>query len=122
MMTPFFEHATNQVCIRLESSRDNLVWHLVGGMRPFSHYCFLVEWDSMQVYPLVRAVPKGDTLYFYYLGSDMGHYAGRPRSKQKRKVAIGVATLPLDGFVSLQAGYMPGVVTTWPLRFAGNSL
>ena len=65
MMTPFFDHATDQVCIRLESSRDNLLWHLVGGMRPFSHYCFLVEWDSMQVYLLFRAVPKGDTLYFY---------------------------------------------------------
>jgi len=65
MMTPFFDHATDQVCIRLASSRDNLVWRLVGDRRPFIDHCSPGEWDSMQVYPLVPAVPEGDTLYFY---------------------------------------------------------
>jgi len=122
MMTPFFDHTTDQVLIRLASSRENLVWRFVGERLPFINHGDPGQWDSMQIYPLVPAVPHGDRLYIYYLGSDIGHYAGRPRSKQKRNVAIGLATLPLDGFVSLQAGYMPGVVTTWPLRFKGNCL
>ena len=58
----------------------------------------------------------------YYLGMDAGHYGGKSTGEYRANAGVGLATLPLDGFVSLQAGYLPGIVTTWPLKFSGHSL
>jgi hypothetical protein len=40
----------------------------------------------------------------------------------KACAAIGLATLPLDGFVSMEAGPNPGLIVTKPLRFRGKRL
>jgi hypothetical protein len=123
MMTPFFDHATDQVHLRLASSRDDVTWRLVCGRRPFIPTGDPQAWDSMQIYPLVPAVAHGDEVYIYYHGLDEGHYARRAASDEYRpNDGFGLATLPLDGFVSLQAGYLPGVVTTWPLEFSARFL
>ena len=122
MMTPFFDHVTDQVHLRLASSRENLTWRLVGNAMPFMPNGDPQSWDSMQIYPLVPVIVHGDTIYIYYLGLDSGHYGAKTSDGYRARGGIGLAMLPLDGFVSLQAGYLPGVVTTWPLKFSGSSL
>lgn len=122
MMTPFFDHATDQVHLRLASSRENMTWRIVGGRRPFVPNGPPGSWDSMQIYPLVPAVVREDTVYVYYHGLEAGHYGGKSQGEYRSNGGFGLATLPLDGFISLQAGYLPGIITTWPLKFSGRSL
>ena len=122
MMTPFFDHATDQVHLRLATSRENVTWRLAGDRKPFLPNGEPGSWDSMQTYPFVPAVIKDDQIHIYYLGLDAGHYGGKSIGEYRSSAGVGLATLPLDGFVSLQAGYLPGVVTTWPLKFSGSSL
>jgi hypothetical protein len=57
----------------------------------------------------------GDELWFYFSG----------RSLQKPldgNFSTGLATLRRDGFYSMDAGVAQGILTTRPLRFAGNHL
>jgi hypothetical protein len=122
MMTPFFDHATDQVHLRLASSRDNVTWRVVGDRKAFLPNGDPGSWDSMQVYPVVPAVAWADTLNVFYIGLDQGHYGAISGEGYRANRGIGLATLPVDGFVSLQAGYLPGVLTTWPLKFSGSSL
>ena len=122
MMTPYFDHATDQVHLRLATSRENVTWRLAGNRTPFLPNGNPGSWDSMQIYSLVPAIVKDDLIHIYYLGLDAGHYGGVSKEEYRANAGIGLATLPLDGFISLQAGYLPGVVTTWPLRFLGSSL
>ncbi len=71
---------------------------------------------------LVRPVVHGDRLWFYYTGTRWrGAYDLFELGDQARD-SIGLATLPLDGFVSMEAGPGTGTLTTKPLVFAGNRL
>ncbi|MCH7685968.1 MAG: hypothetical protein IH899_04680 [Planctomycetes bacterium] len=57
----------------------------------------------------------GDELWIYYRST-------RLRRNQPKQYAVGLAKIRLDGFVSLDAGRTPGVVTTRPLSFSGKRL
>ena len=58
----------------------------------------------------------GDKLYFYV--------SGRSRTEEfwDGRGSTGLATLRRDGFVSMDAGETPGVLTTRPVRFTGKYL
>ena len=61
------------------------------------------------------------------MGSEMcirdRYYGGaNERHNAPFKHAIGVATLPLDRFICLEAKDTPGVVLTKPFRLSGNNL
>jgi hypothetical protein len=45
--------------------------------------------------------------------------AGAPGTRPR---SVGLARLRLDGFISLDAGVLPGRVTTWPVVFEGSRL
>ncbi|MBU7004351.1 MAG: hypothetical protein HXS50_02205, partial [Theionarchaea archaeon] len=122
MMTPFFDHATDQVHLRLGISRENVTWRVSGNRAPFLPTGEPGSWDSMQIYPLIPAVVGEDQIYIYYIGLDAGHYGGKSSGEYRANAGIGLATLPLDGFISLQTGYLPGIVTTWPLKTSGSFL
>lgn len=95
-----------------------------------------VDWDLQWVYagkPLVLRGPDGsfdkdmiiassnivtwqDKHWIYYTGYRERHW------RIPRKPSIGLATLPLDRFVGLEAGKTPGTVTTHPFTLDGGRL
>jgi hypothetical protein len=75
------------------------------------------SWDygnnSMATNPPLRI---GDKLWFYYSGRGTHH------NEVPNTGAIGLGTLRLDGFVSMDAGQKPGTIVTHPLTFNGKIL
>ena len=75
-------------------------------------------------------IRQGDQLYFYYSGRTYPHrpYYARgnpeiiPKQLVEYDVNIGLATLRVDGFVSLEDHFGGGVVETKPLVFSGKQL
>jgi hypothetical protein len=122
MMTPFFDHATDRVHIRLATSRDDLSWRLAADRQAFIPNGDPQAWDSGQIYPLVPPVVNDDTIHIYYHGLDAGHWGALASDGYRANGGFGLATLPLDGFISLEAAHLMGVVTTWPMKFSGRAL
>jgi hypothetical protein len=95
--------------------------------RPDDRYAFLPlgangTWDDRCIY-MQQPVVHDDKLWFYYDGVNWAHSAADLlRLGDQASGAIGLATLPLDGFVSLEAGPNPGIVTTKPIVFMGSRL
>jgi hypothetical protein len=61
-------------------------------------------------------------IWFYYTGCRWRGMLDLFESEARGHDAIGLATLPLDGFASMEAGPNPGVLTTKVLRFTGSRL
>jgi len=64
-------------------------------------------------------VIRGDELWFYYTG---GKYRRRPPEADFDTVAICLAVLRRDGFVSLDAGKQEGTIVTEPFKVSGSKL
>jgi hypothetical protein len=94
----------------LVTSRDGVHWLREEGDRPR-----LLDvgppgtWDSGMVYA-AALVPHGEELRLYYTGASNLHDTPPFHGE------IGLATIRRDGFVSLDAAYKPGTVTTRPLN------
>ena len=113
--------------VRLLTSRDGLHYTLAGPEpldRPPLVACGQIgTWDRLQT-RITGAPPLrvGDELYFYYRGFSSSHdKKGQPRDTYPAG-AIGLATLRVDGFVSLAAGFDGGQVTTRPLKLPTGGL
>ena len=79
-------------------------------------------WDDGCVYVRQPLVHDGK-IWFYYLGVNWRHGVEDLLAEgENAEAAVGLATLPLDGFVSLDAGPNPGTMITRPLIFEGNRL
>ncbi|MBN2295565.1 MAG: hypothetical protein JXM70_24255 [Pirellulales bacterium] len=63
-------------------------------------------------------VVHGDEIWVYYTAITTGHGGKMP----EKRITIGRAAWRLDGFVSLDAGEMPGTLETVPLETSGNRL
>lgn len=134
--------------IQLAFSRDPQLrrenWKRLGNRQPFIETSGLDKglagnFDRQQIGVLNRPVVKEDELWFYYTGakSRTPPYLlwpdGKPRNGAKLTpeekadfedgwIAICLATLRLDGFVSLTAGDQSGEVITKPFVASGNQL
>lgn len=78
-------------------------WDLVNWTRPPRRDQFIPRgpegaFDDKMIYTARAPVQVGNRLYFYYGGWT------EPHNNRKAKAAIGLATLRLDGFCSMQAG------------------
>ncbi len=84
------------------------------------------EWDATQHYGPSSLLVINDEIVLYYTGGSFGHEPEGSRSdgagKNVYRMAIGRATLRLDGMVSLRAGNKPVRVTTKPLVFSDTEL
>ena len=60
----------------------------------------------------------GDEVWHYYTGINVMHGGPLP----PKRITIGRASWRLDGFVSLDAGHLGGVVETVPLKLSGDRL
>jgi len=97
-------------------SRDTIHWHLVDRSRPFLPIGAKDAWDAGMVFASPEIV-VGDELRFYYGAWRLEHSAGAENDG-----GIGLATLRLDGFVSVEPIGQDGSLTTKPFRVAGARL
>ena len=120
-------HNHHLMDVRLMSSPDGLRYHLPGA-DPLSRPALIGmgevgDWDRMQT-RLTGAPPirVKDKLYLYYRGFSISHDKEKPPADNYFAGAIGLATLRLDGFASLGAGFDGGGVTTKPIVCEGTKL
>jgi hypothetical protein len=115
----------------LLSSRDADLseWQRVGDRLPMIERGAPGAWDSGFITAADAPVVVGDELWMYYGGTDHSQQhrsnqftTGPLFGKGDVQSGIGLSTLRLDGFVSVEAGPEPGRLTTRPLRFAGGRL
>ncbi|MBC8871005.1 MAG: hypothetical protein H8E44_16390 [Planctomycetes bacterium] len=119
-------------------------WVRVGERKPFIETSRLDKglvgnFDRQQIAPLNRPLIVGDELWFYYIGAkgrtppykmwrDGTVRNQKDLTPQERAdfddgwIAVCLAVLRLDGFVSLDAGEEGGYVLTKPLRLHGKQL
>ena len=108
--------------VRLNVSRDGTSFSRTGGRRAFLSPGPAGAFDSRMVWALPNPVVMGDEVWVYYAGTNKDHDGFVDPAASGELSGISVATMRLDGFVSADADYAGGEITTHPLRFDGNRL
>ncbi|MHC4799214.1 MAG: glycoside hydrolase family protein, partial [Planctomycetota bacterium] len=115
------------VTVRLITSRDGENWHRPDTHRPLIDVGEVGDWDRFN--NLLTGGPPirvGDQLYIYYRGLANRHgIHGHSQLKDNADRCgggLGLATIRVDGFCSLDASYDGGTVTTTPYKIVGNQL
>ena len=106
---------------QLVYSRDGLHFARTPGRNDFLPLGARGSFDDGNAY-LVRPVTHGDRLWLYYTGTRWRDALDLFELGDSARDSIGLATLPLDGFVSMEAGPNEGTLTTRALTFAGDRL
>lgn len=135
----------DKVNVQLAFSRNGITWNRVGstGMIPHADLSkdldwksiarkqvFLQygkhkkEWDWGQLYAYQAPVVFDDKIWIYYTGLGSRHWSNYHGDDRPPKSGIGLATLRLDGFVSVEPrpDAETGVLTTRPFVFVGNEI
>lgn len=111
-------------------SRDGIHWHRISPQDFFFSRGDPGSWDGQRILPVAPVVHK-DRIWIYYSGENLIHHtletlkranSGWVENGQRLQRAIGLATLRLDGFASLQAGSQAGRLTTKTVTIPGGSL
>ena len=105
--------------VQLVTSRDGIQWNRSPQRKPFIALGPEGTFWSRQIYPDGNPIRVGDELWFYFAGLDVHH---KEQSLCKSNGARGRAVLRLDGFISADAAYTGGELTTRPLTFTGDRL
>jgi neutral ceramidase len=115
-------HERDVMNFYLATSRDGASWnlHWVYTDQPFVPRGADHAFDKDLLLPASTIVTHADKHWIYYAGANERH--GSEKVKFDRQHAIGLATLPIDRFVSLTAGSQPGSVITKPLVLTGEAL
>ena len=117
------------VQVELVSSRDLLHWNRVANRELLIPVGPKGSWDAGIIFTVNWPIVVGDEIWIYYGGIEHTH--GHPlfdstvnKDKQypELKSGIGLATLRLDGWVSIDAAAAGGTLTTKPLLFDGKEL
>jgi len=133
---------TDKVETQLAFSRNGLTWLRVGkhGAIPHQelskgHYWKTSDkrpvfipygehkkaWDWGQIYAFQTALVVGDEIRIYYTGFGSRHWASYHGDPTPPPSGVGLATLRLDGFVSINAKD-EGTMTTKPFVFIGDTI
>lgn len=115
-------HERDVMNFYIATSRDGDSWdlHWVYAGQPMIPRGPDGAFDKDIVLPASTIVTHADKHWLYYAGANERH--GNEQVRFDRKHAIGLATLRLDGFVSLSAGALAGTVVTKPLKLDGGEL
>jgi hypothetical protein len=108
--------------LQLAVSRDGRNFARAGGRHPFLRLGPSGSFSSKWVWPLRQPVRMGDELWLYYWGTNENHSLQLDSAAKKLEASITRAVMRLDGFVSVDANYSGGMLTTPPLIFAGAGL
>ncbi len=138
----------DRVNVQLAYSRNGVTWHRVGadGIAPhvrrhhrepenknfWKHWRDIArkmtfipggrggkDWDWGQIYPCYPPQVVGNEIRIYYMARAERHYARHHNAIGPN--SIGLATLRLDGFMSLEAA-KAGTITTRKFVFIGDTL
>jgi hypothetical protein len=121
------------VDVQLAVSRDGVHFTRVGegpleGSAPASRLPFIANgrvgsWDRFnQSLASNPPIAQGDELRFYYAGRTYRHAPYDGKDTGPRAGCIGLATIPRDRFVSLDASFDGGEILTKPLTLKGKRL
>ena len=113
----------------LASSRDGRNWQRVAPGQTFFPRGGAGTWDSEMIL-VVAPVVRDDKIWIYYSGWNTPYTTeaqekltrGWVENGRRMQWAIGLATLRLDGFASLDAGAAGGTLLTRPLQLDGGTL
>jgi hypothetical protein len=106
--------------IQLATSRDGIRWDR-RCREPYVRLGLEGSDDGGSIYMTVGMLRKGLEIWMYYTGYDFTHGAYDP-SRTRRKGVMSRLVQRLDGFVSADAAYEGGELTTVPIEFAGTHL
>ena len=105
--------------VQLMTSRDGIQWNRTPRRRPIIGLGPEGSFWSKNIYPASEVIRVGDELWIYFAGSDQSH---DEQMVVPTNGAFGRAVLRLDGFISADAAYTGGELTTKVLVFSGNQL
>ncbi|UCH35365.1 MAG: hypothetical protein JSV65_03165 [Armatimonadota bacterium] len=106
--------------VELIYSRDGREWHRMPGRESVLPVGPDGAWDRTNQSPANgRPIRVGDRLYMYYGGRTYYH---PPYKGGEGRCSIGLGTLRVDGFVSLDANPFGGTMTTKPVLLQGSRL
>lgn len=105
--------------VELVSSRDLKTWHRVADRAVFIGSGPKGTYDCGMIISVGRPVVRYDELWFYYNGFTITHGPCDPVAAPQ---GICLATLRLDGFVSLDAGEREGELRTRPMPVSARHL
>ena len=120
---------------QLVSSRDLVHWERVGDRKLIIPRGEPGAWDCGMILRC-SCVTVGDEIRIYYTGQPVAHFSTWNLNqdfaqaeieqikigKRPQHASIGLATLRLDGFVSVDAGDQEGILTTRQLTFSEQKL
>jgi len=115
---------TDVTAVELCFSHDSWDWHRNRERKLFISPSPRPFWDSWSINNACHApiyIQGHRELLFYYGGFSHGHICF-PHSRRFIKPAIGLATLRIDGFCSLQAKEKAGWFMTPPVQWPGDEL
>ncbi len=112
--------------IRLLVSADGKKFEWLGDRAPFIRLGPEGRFDSRLLREMAYPIPMGSELWLYYTGGNSEHGPAPSNildpAASEPQDAISRAVMRLDGFVSADAEYTVGELTTPPLIFAGERL
>ena len=106
--------------IQLTTSRDGIRWDR-RFREPYIRLGLDGTWDGGSIYTTVGMLRKGPEIWMYYTGYDFTHGDYSP-DKSRNKGVVTRVIQRLDGFVSADAAYGGGELTTVPVAFEGDRL
>jgi hypothetical protein len=112
----------NTLDVRLLASRDGVDWRHTGGRKPFLRLGPWGSADSQRIYACPGVVRVGDELWSYYGGMNSNHAWKVDPVSDEERTGIFRAVSRLDGFMSADAPYQGGTLTTPPVVFTGKRL
>lgn len=119
----FYQHQDpykSRLVLELIHSRDGRDWHRMRGRETVLDVGPDGSWDrTNQSQANGAPIIVGDRMYMYYGGRTYYH---KPFQGGESNCNIGLGTMRLDGFVSMDANPLGGTLTTKPLVWQGDTL
>ena len=113
-----YYHDTDNLEIQLATSRDSILWQRPD-RTPFLSPGREGAFDSRMVYMGVGMIPRGDEIWMYYGGFNVGH-------EQVKRVpgmgGVGRVRFLRHRLIGQAAGSTPGQLLTKPVMFSGRQL
>lgn len=109
LLRVFHSKSDQTIDIQLTSSHDGEVWHRVANQSTFLPLGSDDAWDCGMLFSTAPVI-RDDVMAFYYGAWDGNH------DSRSRNSAIGLATLPLNRFVAIEATDGIGTLQTKPVQ------
>jgi hypothetical protein len=114
---------TTYLDLQLAVSHDSINFTRVGDRSPFLPCGGVGDWDRFNNASANNdPIRVGDDLWFYYSGRTYQHGPYDGDDTGEVNGGVGLATIKLDRFVSLDATYAGGTITTKPFLLKGTTL